>query len=140
MKIPLNKIINGIECPYCGAQEVMFFSFDNDDGAFPIRCFHCEECDRVFSAEGWIREHIRHQLSPLLVDTDEQHPKMLSWHVLVGERDACGLSTLELPRVTGAFHDPEARIWFTLEGCDEPMNFDNLETGDLFNLLEEFRK
>lgn len=72
------------------------------------------------------RECVRHRLSALLADYDEEHP--LEVECTFGDEDACGLSSLLLPRTTKAFQCiPDGTIWFGVEGCvecyemDEPM-------------------
>lgn len=85
-------------------------------------------------ADHYTRESLRHKISALLVDTAEDNP--LVCDITIGESQEQGLSSLELPRVVGAFHDYEARIWFNLYGCNEPMDFDDLPTEDLIKIWE----
>ena len=52
--------------------------------------------------------------------------------IAIGERDACGLSSLELPTVVRAFQLPaEGIIYFQIYGMQEPMEFDDMGTHDL---------
>lgn len=85
------------------------------------------------------REQIRQILSSRLVDTNEKAPLRFSDEkmVVIGEEEAQGLSSLELPRVTSLFQVPgEGTIWVNIEGCDEPMNIDDLDSSDLETILD----
>lgn len=86
-------------------------------------------------ADHYTRESLRHKISALLMDTAEDNPFVCN--ITIAESKAQGLSTLELPRVVGAFQDYETRIWFNLYGYSEPMNFDDLPTEDLTKIWEE---
>lgn len=77
-----------------------------------------------------IKEELRHKLSALLMHTDEEHP--IECYIQIGEGEAVGLSSLELPTVTEIFQEPkEGIIWLKIEGVEEPEEFDNFELGDL---------
>lgn len=88
---------------------------------------------------GYIRrEQIRQILSTHLEDTNEEAPLRFSDEkmVVIGEEEAQGLSSLELPRVTSLFQIPgEGTIWVNIDGCDEAMNIDDLDLCDLENIL-----
>lgn len=89
---------------------------------------------------GYIRrEQIRQILSSLLVDTNEKAPLRFNDEkmVVIGEEEAQGLSSLELPRVTSLFQVPgDGTIWVNIDGCDEPMEIDDLSLADLEKILD----
>lgn len=87
------------------------------------------------------REILRRHFSALLMNTDNEHH--LKCNIIIGENEAMGLSTLQMPRVIGAFQDPkEGIISFYIEG-DCIVDFDDMEYNDLINILntlkEEYR-
>ena len=88
------------------------------------------------------REEIRHKLSALLMDTCEEKP--IHCNIPIGEDEAMGLSSLELPVVTSIFQQPsEGIIWFKIEDYVEPIEFDDMNTLDLeiiLNVLPDFIK
>lgn len=117
-------------CPYCSAAALS----KAEDGRM---C--CNECERLFDAEDVEREDIRHRVSCLLNGTDEAHPRPCEIHLDVP--DACGLSSLEMPEVTGAFEvEGEGTIWFYIYGMKEPMNFDELDLSVLRQILSELEQ
>lgn len=82
-------------------------------------------------------EHIRHCLSALLINTDENHP--LECDIVIGEGKAQGLSTLEMPHIISMFQLPsEGIIYFNIEGSKEPIEFDSLSKNDLLNIYNNF--
>ncbi len=51
------------------------------------------------------------------------------------EEEVCGLSTLQTPKCIGVFQEPkEGIIWFILEYCEDPIEFDDMFIGDLINI------
>lgn len=83
------------------------------------------------------REDLRHKLSAILMDTDEQHP--LECNILIGESEALGLGSLELPLVTSVFQQPsEGIIWFNIYGCIYPIEFDDMNLEDIINIINYF--
>jgi hypothetical protein len=87
------------------------------------------------------REILRRHFSALLMETDNE--KHLKCDIIIGENDAMGLSTLQMPRVVGAFQDEkEGIICFYIEG-DCIVEVDDMGTDDLINILtvlkEEYR-
>lgn len=83
------------------------------------------------------REKLRRRLSAILMDTDEQHP--LECNILIGESEAQGLSSLELPLVTSVFQQPsEGIIWFNIYGCKDPIEFDDMNLEDIINIINYF--
>ena len=81
-------------------------------------------------------ERLRHQMSALLMNTDESHPT--DCYIQIGESESFGLNSLELPVISGVFQQPsEGTIWFQLYGAEEPIEFDDLSYEDLKNIYEE---
>lgn len=80
------------------------------------------------------REQLRHRLSAILMDTDEQHP--IECNITIGEEEAMGISSLKLPTITSAFQLPsEGIIYFNIEGLKEPIEFDDIHKKDLIKIL-----
>lgn len=78
------------------------------------------------------KENLRHKFSALLMHTDENNP--LSCNVLLDD-EAFGLSTLQIPKCVGVFQESkEGIIWFIMEDCKEPIEFDDISFGDLINI------
>ena len=81
-----------------------------------------------------IREEMRHKLSAILMDTCEEKPMMCN--IIIGESEAMGLSSLELPVVKSMFQQPsEGIIWFNIDGCEEPIEFDDMPLEDIEDIL-----
>lgn len=81
------------------------------------------------------REDLRHELSALLIDTNEQNP--MPCDISIGEEEAQGLSSLQLLKVTSIFQQPgEGIIWFNIEGMEEPIEFDDISITDLETVLK----
>lgn len=124
------------DCPFCGAKNSVFGSYYSDGGL----CLECSECERLFDLEDYEREDIRHKVSVLLNGTDEEHPKKCD--IIVGEWEAQGLSSLELPHIVKCFQIPgDGTMWFHCDGAvDENgeeawMNFDDFDIHDLREIL-----
>ena len=103
-------------------REKLFNGEDNNRSLGEIR----EMKHQIDKDTDFARECIRHRLSALLADYDEEHP--LEVECTFGDEEACGLSSLELPATTKAFQCiPDGTIWFGVKGCedyyemDEPM-------------------
>lgn len=90
-----------------------------------------------YKPESAVKEDIRSQISAYLMHTAES--KAMSMDVIIGEDDAVGLSTLEMPHVTSGFQDGEGIIWFRIYGYSEPVEFDTLTLSDVKNILEFFK-
>ena len=56
---------------------------------------------------------------------------------IVGEEEACGLSSLELPVVEAAWTDGDDTLWFRIYGYGAPMELAGLPPRDASNLLSE---
>lgn len=112
-------------CPYCGSKN--FEAYEDR--------YHCLDCDYLFDEEDIERESIRHQISPLLDGTSEEHPRICSI-LEIGEEEAQGLSSLELPEIDKAFEmEGEGTIWFHIYGEEDYRNFDDFSTPDLRKIL-----
>ena len=85
--------------------------------------------------EDVLMEDLRHKISALLMNNSEQNP--LDCYITIGEDEAMGLSSLELPTVIQAFQEPsEGIIWFRMEGMEEPIEFDSFRVKDLEDIYE----
>ena len=104
------------ECPYCGCEIV------HPDGYWR---FFCPECQREFTLEDYEFETLRHRISAFLSASfsTEENPLPLD-------------ITVQSMRVVGAFHDPDARVWFNLADRPEPINIDELELEQI-KIIEE---
>lgn len=83
------------------------------------------------------REILRRHFSALLMNTDNEHH--LKCNIIIGEDEAMGLSTSQMPRVIGVFQEPtEGIIWFYIEG-DCLVEFDDMTDNDLINILNTLK-
>lgn len=121
-------------CPYCGSKTTKETFYDR-------RCYVCYDCQCLFENEDIEREEIRHRVSLLLDGTDEDNPKECD--IIVGEWEAQGLSSLELPHITKCFQVPgDGTMWFHCHGAvnengeEAWMNFDDFDIHDLRAILE----
>lgn len=70
--------------------------------------------------------------------TDSENP--MKCNIIIGENEAMGLSTLEMPRVINVFQDPkEGIIYFYIYG-DCIIEFDDMETEDLLKIFNELKE
>lgn len=85
------------------------------------------------------KESLRKETSKFLIDTDEQHP--LKCSITIGQEEACGLSTLEMPVICELFQIPgEGIIYYKLEGTEDFKELDTLSKSDyleILNILKE---
>ena len=116
-------------CPYCGSEHLEW----RESG----EKYYCLGCGNDFTEKEAEFEDIRHELSALIMDTTEENP--LQCEVIIGEDEAQGLSTLQMPLVVGVFQDCYACIWVIIEGAEEPTNFDDLTLGDVKSILKEVK-
>lgn len=80
------------------------------------------------------KEVIRKEISKFLIDTDEQHP--LKCSITIGQDEAVGISTLEMPTICELFQIPgEGIIYYKLEGTEDFQEIDNLTLSDLLEIL-----
>lgn len=84
------------------------------------------------------REILRRHFSALLMNTDNENH--LKCDIIINTDDAVGLSTLQMNKVVGAFQDPiEGIIYFYIEG-DCIVEFDDMATNDLINILNTLKE
>ena len=84
------------------------------------------------------KEQLRHKLSAILMDTCEEKP--MHCNIVIGEEQAMGLSSLQMPIVTGAFQLPsEGIIYFNIQGFNEPVEFDDMHKKDLIKILNALK-
>ena len=121
-------------CPFCGSENWEWMN--NNDY---INNYHCHECDRWFDEEDHEYEDLRHKISAVISAFygDEEHPINFDHPIIVGEEEAQGLSSLQLPHVIGMFHDSEGIIWFNLQYCDEPLEFDKFSLKEITDIWGE---
>ena len=129
-------------CPFC--KEHNLVETTSTDGE---TTYHCNECERDFTLDDFRHEIYRQRISCICSgeEATEENPidctSESSWGILIGEDEAFGLSTLQMPHVTSVFQDDEGRVWVTVMGCDELVEADMLDTSDLKNIdewLEEY--
>lgn len=81
------------------------------------------------------REILRKHFSALLMETDNH----LKCNIIINEDEVVGLSTLQMDKVIGIFQNPiEGIICFYIEG-DCIIEFDDMATNDLINILNELK-
>lgn len=86
----------------------------------------------------FIRECLRHRISSLLMDTSESNP--INIEVVIGDRNAVGMSSLQMSRVIKAFQLPsEGIIYFVLQDQKDPVEFDDpmFSINDLIDIAED---
>lgn len=115
-----------IFCPYCLCQD-----YKQVDGKY-----ECSECKSLFSEDDIKREAWRHLLSCFFSENNATESNPMKIDALIGENDAIGLSSLELPRVVSGFEFEDGTIWFNIEGMDEPVDFDDMNLVDLGNIVD----
>ena len=127
-------------CPYCGSENIERIgdAFEEDNKT----PYHCHECNSLFGEEDITRENIRHKLSAILMDTNEN--SQMKCEIVIEPEDSCGLSTLQMPIIDSCFQEPcEGTIWFHFKGHyanldtleKEYANFDDIETKALKVIL-----
>lgn len=134
---PLRTLRFEPRCPFCGCDDV---EPDGEDETGPRH--HCPECDRLFGDDDIERESLRHAISLLLDGTSEESQRTCS--ITVGEEEACGLSSLELPEVDSCFQmEGDGKMFFHIYGNTNPetgekhyTDFDDFTTPDLRAIYE----
>ena len=128
-----------VECPFCMSQHLA-----NDDEAN----FYCPVCDRFYDKEDIEIEDLRHRMSHLLIDTDEEHQIPIEMPFGENDPETFGLSSLDLPWTVSVYQIPgDGTIWFKMDYNDETgedayINFDDVSIEDLrsaLKILEEER-
>lgn len=95
-----------------------------------------EKAQVFLKSEYELREEIRHYLSAVLMDTDEDHS--LSVDITLDIDNYSGLSTLDMPHITKCWqHSTEGWIYFKIDECDCTIDFDDMLTQELIVILEE---
>ena len=80
-------------------------------------------------------ERLKNRLTKILTGTDRDHPK--EFYAVIGEEEALGVSSLELPLVTGAFlGSPGNSVYFWIDGLKDPLDCQDLPEEDLVKILE----
>ena len=84
------------------------------------------------------REVLRRHFSALLMNTNNENH--LKCNIIINTDEAVGLSTLQMLKVIGCFQDPiEGIICFYIEGnC--VIEFDDMATNDLINILNTLKE
>ena len=94
--------------------------------------------EHIDIAEEEGRASIRHRVSALLMDTDEDHQIPLSFPIGEWDEENCGLSSLDLPWAASAYQIPgDGTIWIKWDTANENYsNFDDLDDHDIVTLAE----
>lgn len=116
-----------ITCPFCGSTSV----YVHGDGRYV-----CDECQIPFDnadLEWW---GYYNKISAILIDTCEEKP--LACHITIGEDEAVGLSTLQLPTITELFQEPcEGIIWYKVYGNPNWHPFDIFSLDGLKSVYQQ---
>ena len=130
-------------CPECGYQfEQGDYNYNYDYANLEFECPICEWFGTDDDVEEYNemeiqRENLRRHFSALLMNTDNENH--LKCNITI-EDSAMGLSTLQMPKVIGAFQDPkEGIICFYIEG-DCIVDFDDMEYNDLINIFNTLKE
>lgn len=126
------------KCPYCESTAIEKKRFKRRE------CWKCTECGCLFGVEDIEREKIRHWLSAILAETSEEHP--MECDITIGEWDAQGLSSLELPNIVKCFQFEDGTIWFHEYGAVESdlktekwTDFDDYDIRDLREIVKQLK-
>jgi len=100
------------------------------------------ECIDIAEEEGF--ESLRHKVSALLMDTDEDHPIPIEMPLYEDDPETIGLSSLDLPWTESVFQVPgDGTIWLNMDYYDgvnmdkkAEINFDDLSLDDAKKLVE----
>lgn len=125
-------------CPYCKGHNLVVSTNENGETTY-----HCKECERDFTEDDFKHEIYRQRISCICSgeEATEENPINCvldenSWGILIGEDEAMGLSTLQMPHVTSVFQDNEGVVWVNILGYSRLMEADDLDTSDLKNIDE----
>lgn len=124
------KALNKELCPFCYNNTLI----QKEEG------YYCSKCERNVYDEDFKREYLRHRLSAILMDTSEEHCLECNIIIMENNDENCGLSSNDLPLVTGAFQDTEGIIWFNIYGMLEPVEFDELDIEDIETIYKTLSK
>jgi hypothetical protein len=116
-------------CPYCKEHNLVVSTNENGE-----TIYHCNECECDFTEDDFKHEIYRQRISCVCggEESEEENPIdcTIGTMLIIGEDEAQGLSDLEKPRVIGVF-EIDGVVWVNIEGYDEPMEADMLDTSDL---------
>lgn len=117
-------------CPYCGSNAYEWLG----EGCVPDE-YHCRACDRLFREEDFKREALRHMISAVLSGAyADSEDRAHTCSAVVGEDEAQGLSSLELPHTEMLYQLNDGTIWVRLG--NEWRNLDDFSIRDLENIAE----
>ena len=95
-----------------------------------------EKAGAFIESEYELREEIRHHISAILIDTDEEHPMKTDIAICVDKYYP--VAYLDAPHITKCWQHPtEGLIYFHIEGFEFPIHFDDMTTEELITILEE---
>lgn len=125
-----------IICPFCESENIekRRTQIAVDDY---YEHYHCKDCHTFFDDTDIEVEDLRHKISLLLNGTDENNP--IKCNILVGEEEAQGLSTLQMPHIDKCYQIPgDGTMWFHIKYSpdEEWMNFDDFDMYDLKKIYE----
>ena len=117
-------------CPYCGSEHYEWMGAEYEPNEY-----HCRACDRWFSEEDFKREALRHMISAVLSGAyADSEDRAHTCSAVVGEDEAQGLSSLELPHTEMLYQLNDGTIWVRLGG--EWRNLDEFSVRDMENIAE----
>ena len=113
-------------CPFCKEHNLAVSTNENGE-----TIYHCNECESDFTEDDFKHEIYRQRISCICggEEATEESPidcTNQSTILVLGEDEAMGISTLQMPHVTSVFQDYEGIVWVNIEGSDEPMEADVL--------------
>lgn len=94
-----------------------------------------KEFEHLMQVEDNVRRLIHDKMSAILMDYTEHRP--LGCEFVLSDKDAIGLSSLDMPWIIQAWQEP-SEGWITFATDDgRQYDFDDLETYQLLDVLEE---
>ena len=123
------------KCPYCGSEN---FEHMGENDYWNGRPWHCHECDCWFNEDDYEHEMLRHIISAICSGhfADEENPLAVSMPLGENDEENCGLSSLDLPWINSVFQFQDGTMWANVDGYEEPVNFDDISTDDLRDMLK----
>lgn len=119
------------DCPFCQSSHTTEYCTGT---------YLCKDCDHVFDINDVILEPIRHKLSAVLSGRYATEENPMPCDITIGEWDAQGLSTLELPHLVSIFETQDGVIYFNIDGLSEPIEFDSMPLEDLVIIADEINQ
>ena len=93
-------------------------------------------CDEICNMLRLVRESARQWLSRFLMDTNEI--KRHECYIVLDTPDDCGLSSLEKPTIVSMYQEPgEGIIWFEFDYYDGCVDFDQIDTDSIIQIIKE---